>query len=95
LVDMLKYKLATRFYSWKYQRRPQFCTIYLAFKKGCFVAALNSTRAQVGRGQHLFFGNLSLESDTKGNFRDRFPISEWMKLLKCSQILRWYCYIFG
>jgi hypothetical protein len=41
----------------------------------------------------FFWGDLSLKSDTKGNFRDKF--SEWMKLLKCSQILRWYCYIFG
>jgi hypothetical protein len=30
----------------------------------------------------FFLGILSLKSDTKENFRDRFPISEWMKLLK-------------
>ena len=43
----------------------------------------------------FFLGNLLLKSDTKENFRGRFPILEWMKLLKCSQILRWYYFIFG
>jgi hypothetical protein len=43
----------------------------------------------------FFLGDLSLKSDTKGNFRNRIPISEWMKLLEYSQILRWYHYIFG
>jgi hypothetical protein len=43
----------------------------------------------------FFWGNLSLKSDTKGNFRERFLFSKWMKSLKCSQILRWYHYIFG
>jgi hypothetical protein len=43
----------------------------------------------------FFLRNLLLKSNTKGNFRDRFPISKWMKSLKYSQILRWYRYIFG
>ena len=43
----------------------------------------------------VFLGNLSLKSDTKGNFTYKFPILEWMKLQKCSHILRWYCFIFG
>jgi hypothetical protein len=36
------YKLATRSYSQKYQRGLQFCTIYLAFKRGCYEAVLDS-----------------------------------------------------
>jgi hypothetical protein len=29
-------KLVTRSYNWMYKRKPQFCKIYLAFKRGCF-----------------------------------------------------------
>ena len=43
----------------------------------------------------VHLGDLSLKCNTKENFKDRFPILEWMKFLKCSQILRWNCYIFG
>jgi hypothetical protein len=43
------YKLATRSYGWKYQQRPQFYTIWLAFKRGYFEAALDSTRPWVFR----------------------------------------------
>jgi hypothetical protein len=43
--------------------------------------------------QPFLFSDLSLKSDTKENFGNRFPILEWTKLLKCSHILRWYRYI--
>jgi hypothetical protein len=36
--------LSTRSYSWKYKRKPQFCTICLAFKRGCFEVVLDSTQ---------------------------------------------------
>jgi hypothetical protein len=38
----VSYKLAIRSYGWKNQRRPQFCTICLDFKRGCFEAVLDS-----------------------------------------------------
>jgi hypothetical protein len=46
----IKYKLVTRSYCWKYKKKPQFCTICLAFKKGCFEAVLDSTRVMMFRG---------------------------------------------
>jgi hypothetical protein len=57
IVDIQKYKLATRSYSWKYQSRPEFCTICLAFKKGYFEAILDSTQAHVFRSEHFLFAH--------------------------------------
>jgi hypothetical protein len=34
-------ELATRSYSWKYQNWFQFCTIWLAFKRGCLEVVLS------------------------------------------------------
>jgi hypothetical protein len=44
------YKLVTRSYSWKYKRKPQFCTICLAFKRGCFEVVLDPTWPLMYRG---------------------------------------------
>jgi hypothetical protein len=49
LVDMF-IKLVTRSYNWKYKRKPQFCTICLAFKRGFFEAVLDSMRPLMFRG---------------------------------------------
>ena len=34
----------------------------------------------------FFLGNLLFKSNTKGNFKDRFPISKWMKFKSSDNI---------
>jgi hypothetical protein len=46
----ITYKLVTRSYGWKYKRKPQFYTICLAFKWGCFEVVLDSKQPLMFRG---------------------------------------------